>query len=163
MKLQGNDNTDMLLSPSWDDKLTIPPTDTDLVKLRWRSLTLQNNPTAHTSPTYLTSRAAKIHPLTTSLCTAFDPWVNTSHSSQSREQSLRQIMHNAADVGVMIFAQPRRVEFRWDVMECGDQCRERKMVVLPAFVQLTDEEGVRIEGGMVLVNALILDLEGAEG
>ena len=59
-------------------------------------------------------------------------------------------MKSAADFGIFILSQPSCFEYRWGVPKDADP---QAIVVTPAVVKVTDEQGRRLRAPQIVVEA----------
>lgn len=66
-------------------------------------------------------------------------------------------MRSAAEVGIVVFSQPATYEYQWKDDDAGSgngrASRGNNVVVLPAFVKVTDDIGNKLERPYVVVRA----------
>ena len=115
---------------------------------KWRVLTvyLHSNSSDHTS--YNAQVDEQIQNMATSFSNAFTPWKNGKYRSKDRVRNLCEILKQAADLGIWLFAQPSAFRFDWPT---GTPRSTREITVLPGLVKETDEKGIRLKDAQVLV------------
>lgn len=114
---------------------------------QYRVLAAYLRPDPATDNGYLQQRDSAIYATAKTSCNAFRPWASHGQSDEARFNNLVEIMRGAADVGIVIFAQPASYSYRWRTAENGKSSNGRvgrTIVVLPAFVKITDDAGNRL-------------------
>ena len=81
---------------------------------------------------------------------AFSPWQIAGKNRSDRMESLRRILFQAADAGIMLFAQPSTFTFDWLNRDRSDG---RNVVVSPALIERLDETGEALRQEQVLLKA----------
>lgn len=95
---------------------------------------------------YLINRDEVIRMLALAFCDAFEPWESQTSSHEHCKQSLVQIMQSGAKAGTSIFAQQASYEWVWTPRHsCGRAEMGRHFVIVPAFVKVTDDTGVKLD------------------
>lgn len=85
----------------------------------------------------------------TEIDAAFLTWACAGKSSDRRKESLKQILLQASDAGVLLFTQPSTFIFDWSVRGETD---DRAATISPALVRFTEgaaKEDVLIEASQV--------------
>lgn len=124
-----------------------------------RVLTAYLRPDPTKDRTYTQHRDNKIVASATSFCDAFKPWASRSQDQRARFDSLVNILRSATDVGIHLFAQPTSYEYQWQATDGKRLSSPRissmsTIIVLPAFVRVTDDSGKRLERAQIVLPAV---------
>ena len=96
----------------------------------------------------------------TNFSRAFEQWANPSQNSSARVQNLAAIMRHAASLGLVLFSQPSEFQYVWrnarDRSSRGST--ERRIVVTPGLVKVSDDRGRALERGLVIIDPVIADI-----
>jgi hypothetical protein len=113
---------------------------------RWRVLTSYLRPRAQDDRAYSAQRDINIASAAGMFCAAFAPWAMRPNDLEVCQQHLANLMKVAADIGIMIFAQPSSFAYRWTVPSERDYKGLTRIVVLPGFTKVRDEEARDLGG-----------------
>ena len=92
----------------------------------------------------------KIDQAVRALTEAFSPWDLPGKSNANRIESLRKILYQASDAGIVLFTQPSTFMFDWSSKDRG---QDRTVVITPAFVKRLDEFAEPLHSAQVLIQA----------
>jgi len=127
----------------------------DAALSRWKVLTAYLLPNPNEDDRYTSDRDSAINDVAHALSRAFAPWASTAHPEQDRIYGLAAILKSAADFGILILSQPSWFEYRWDMAKVADpQAIVVAILVAPAVVKVTDEQGRRLRVPQVVVEAV---------
>jgi len=116
-----------------------------------RVLTAYLLPNPDENDTYISQRDNAINGVAQALSRAFAPWANPAYPEQDRIDGLIAILKSAADFGIFILSQPSWFKYRWDASEKADA---PVIVVAPAVVKVTDEQGRRLRTPQAVLEAV---------
>jgi hypothetical protein len=94
------------------------------------------SPVSTTLPHYAAQRDAVIASAVHDFCTAFAPWGTESSTFDTRAKNLSQILREGTDLGLQLYGQPSKFEWRWDHSSLDAQ----QVIVVPAFIKIRDED-----------------------
>jgi hypothetical protein len=111
----------------------------------WRGLTSYLRPRAQDDRVYIAQRDKNIASAADMFRAAFAPWA-TRPNDLEVYQDLVGLMKEAAEAGILIFAQYSSFEYRWAVPNERDNKGLTRIVVLPAFIKVKDEQARALGG-----------------
>lgn len=121
---------------------------------KWKELTAYFTPEPFANPEDAANRDKAISSMVETFADAFFLWDSQPRDEAQARQHLTELLKNAANVAVMLFAQPSTFEFRWQ-QEAQDGTRKRSLVVVPAFVKVADERGHLLGRSQGLTQAVV--------
>jgi hypothetical protein len=115
---------------------------------KWKTISASLFHSTHgqTSMPESDARITNIRKATALADSVLRPYAKAGEDHQSRLQNLEEIMRRAARFAYVLFAQPSFYTFEWQAMGKG-------LVVFPALVQVTDENGTMLRQPRVFVEA----------
>ncbi|KXS95553.1 hypothetical protein AC578_5249 [Pseudocercospora eumusae] len=122
---------------------------------QWRVLTGHLFPNARDDPEFRQALDANIDSAVRTLTKALSPWALPGQNDADRMESLHQILHQASDVGILLFTQPSTLVFDWTNL---DAVSERSAVINPALIRDTAGNKRESELKRVLLKARLVQV-----
>ena len=120
---------------------------------RWRVMTAYLRPDPTKDAAYLAQRDTQINDTVRSFAKAFAPWKNIDYKDEERARSLSAILEEAANVGILLFAQPSTLQFLWP---SSSEVGSGRIAVSPALVKTTNEKGQGLTSPQPMVEQVIV-------
>ena len=117
---------------------------------QWRKLTGFLHPDPRTDQDFRRGLDLKIDHAVRVLSEAFSPWDAPGKSKSNRAESLRAILHQASDAGILLFTQPSTYMFDWSSKDGGD---DQILTITPAFLKRLNESAEPLPSMQVLIKA----------
>ncbi|KAB8077962.1 hypothetical protein BDV29DRAFT_32187 [Aspergillus leporis] len=146
--IQPGHQGECLLPASYASGPKTHPND-DRAIFAWRILTayLQKRDHSAQDTTAIVPPEDAIRSLAENFSGSFAPYSDPQFSDSDRVGHLTSVVRAASNLGIWLFAQPCAIDFRW---ECASTTPDQ-VVVLPAVVKVSDEQGQRLLPPQVLV------------
>ena len=125
---------------------------------QWRMLTGFLHPDLRADQEFRRGLDMKIAHAVRALTEAFSPWEVPGQSNANRAESLRVILHQASEAGILLFTQPSTFMFDWS---SKDSAQDHILVITPAFVKRLNESAEPLPSVQVLIRARQARIEGA--
>ena len=122
---------------------------------RWRVMTAYLRPDPTKDTAYLAQRDRQIDDTVRAFAKAFAPWKHTDYKDEERARSLAAILEDAANMGILLFAQPSTLQFLWP---SSTEVGSGRIAVSPALVKMTDEKGQGLTSPQVVVEKVVATL-----